>query len=33
MKRLGNIEERLDSIEIDTDYLVSRVARLERMAK
>ncbi|SFH30092.1 hypothetical protein SAMN05660649_04665 [Desulfotomaculum arcticum] len=28
-----HIDERLDSIEIDTGYLVSRVARLEKMAK
>ena len=28
-----HIDERLDSIEIDTGYLVSKVARLEKMAK
>ncbi|MEW6698651.1 MAG: hypothetical protein AB1341_15145 [Bacillota bacterium] len=28
-----HIDERLDSIEIDTGYLVSRVARLEKIAK
>lgn len=27
------LNERLDSIEIDTGYLVSRVARLEKLAK
>ncbi|MFZ5598995.1 MAG: hypothetical protein ACOY35_05440 [Bacillota bacterium] len=29
----NQINERLDSIEIDTGYLVSRVARLEKAAK
>ena len=28
-----HLDERFDSIEIDTGYLVSRVARLEKMAK
>jgi len=28
-----HFDQRLDSIEIDTGYLVSRVARLEKMAK
>jgi len=28
-----NLDQRLDSIEIDTGYLVSKVARLEKMAK
>ena len=28
-----HLDERLDSIEIDTGYLVSRVARLEKIAK
>ena len=28
-----HIDERLDSIEIDTGYLVSRVSRLEKIAK
>ena len=32
-EQLTRVEERLDSIEIDTGYLVSRVARLERLAK
>lgn len=31
--KLGQITEKLDSIEIDTGYLVSRVARLEKVAK
>lgn len=31
--KLGHISEKLDSIEIDTGYLVSRVARLEKVAK
>jgi len=28
-----HVDERLDSIEIDTNYLVARVARLEKLAK
>ena len=28
-----HLDERLDSIEIDTGYLVSKVARLEKLAK
>ncbi|AGL01125.1 hypothetical protein [Desulfoscipio gibsoniae] len=32
-ERINNHTERLDSIEIDTGYLVSRVARLEKIAK
>ena len=28
-----HLDQRLDSIEIDTGYLVSRVARLEKIAK
>jgi len=28
-----NMDERLDNIEIDTGYLVSKVARLEKLAK
>lgn len=28
-----HLDQRLDSIEIDTGYLVSRVSRLEKMAK
>lgn len=31
--RLDRIDEKLDSIEIDTGYLVSRVSRLEKLAK
>lgn len=33
MERLNNMDERLNGIEIDTGYLVARVARLEKLAK
>jgi len=32
-EKLNQVIEKLDSIEIDTGYLVSRVYRLEKMAK
>ena len=32
-EKLNQVVEKLDSIEIDTGYLVSRVSRLEKMAK
>lgn len=32
-EKLSQVVEKLDSIEIDTGYLVSRVARLEKVAK
>ncbi|MCL6478097.1 MAG: hypothetical protein K6T65_06745 [Peptococcaceae bacterium] len=32
-ERLGRIESKLDSIEIDAGYLVARVSRLEKVAK
>lgn len=32
-EKLSQVVEKLDSIEIDTGYLVSRVSRLEKVAK
>jgi len=32
-ERYGKVMDKLESIEIDTGYLVSKVARLEKMAK